>query len=82
MKTYGVYFVKKRKCRERVFDDAPKCINYIRRYVGNIKDYEIYPNYYKNADVVIIEAEDIEIIFVKIITPLGGAQKIEDALAE
>ena len=80
MKIFAVYFIKNGKCTEHLFDDAPKCINYIRRYVGEIKDYEIYPNYYKNADVVKIETEGIEINFIKIVTPLKEAQKIEDAI--
>ena len=79
MKCFVVCFIRKGKCTQRQFDEAPECINYIRRYIGEIKDCEIYPNYYKNADVVKIETENN---FITIITPLGEAQKIEDALSK
>ena len=80
MKDFCVCFKRREKCTQRVFDTLEKSIKYIKRYIGTIKDYRILPNFYGNADLVTLEIENEYPI--KIFTPLGEAQKIEEALSE
>ena len=78
MKEFCVCFKRRGKCTQRVFDTLQKAVKYIERYIGNIKDYRVLPNFYVNADLVTLEIENE--FQVKIFTPLGEAQKIEEIL--
>lgn len=78
MKEFCVCFKRRGKCTQRVFDNLQKAIKYIERYIGSIKDYRFLPNFYVNADLITLEIENEHP--VKIFTPLGEAQKIEETL--
>ena len=78
MKEFCVYFKRKGRCTERLFETLQKAVKYIERYIGTIKDYEVIPKFYVNADLVTLEIENE--YPVKMFTPLGEAQKIEEIL--
>ncbi len=78
MKEFWVCFKRKGRCTQRVFDTLQKAVKYIEKYIGTIKDYEVIPKFYVNADVVTLEIENEHP--VKILTPLGEAQKIKKIL--
>ncbi len=63
---------------QRAFDTEQKAIKYVRRWIGEIKDFYILPKYYKNADLIEIEIENQP--NVKILTPLGHATKIREVI--
>lgn len=78
MKEFCVYFKRKGRCTERLFETLQKAVKYIERYIGTIKDYEVITKFYVNADLVTLEIENE--YPVKMFTPLGEAQKIEEIL--
>ena len=77
MKIY-IYFRRRGKCTEKSFDTLKKAINYIRKWIGEIKDFQIVSKYCSNADLIRIEIENHS--GVRISTPLGEAIKITEVL--
>ena len=78
MKEFCVCFKRKGRCTQRLFETLQKAVKYVKRYIGTIKDYKVVPKFYVNEDLVMLEIENE--YPVKIFTPLGEAQKIEEIL--
>ena len=63
---------------QRTFDTEQKAIKYIRRWIGEIKDFRIHTRFYANADCIDIELENLT--NAKILTPLGRSTKIREVI--